>query len=49
MELKQATTEGRAGERVAVDVWRDGARVRLWLPRGPLGIRMRQTRSPPSW
>jgi hypothetical protein len=49
MELKQATIEGRPGERVEVEVWRDGSSVRLWLPRGPLGIRMRQTRSPPSW
>ncbi len=49
MELKQATTEGIAGERVLLEVWRDGSRVRLWLPRGPLGIRMLQTRSPPSW
>jgi hypothetical protein len=48
-ELKQATTEGRPGERVELEVLRDGSRVRVWLPRGPLGIRMQQTRSPPSW
>jgi hypothetical protein len=47
MELKRATTQGRAGERVEVVVLRDGERVRLWLPRGPLGIRMRQASRPP--
>jgi len=49
MELKQATTEGTPGERVALEVWRDGSRVRVWVPRGPLGIRMRPTRRPPPW
>jgi hypothetical protein len=46
-ELKQATLEGTAGERVEVVVVRDGSRARLWIPRGPLGIRMRQARRPP--
>jgi len=49
MELKQATTEGKAGERVAIEVWRDGSRFRVWLPRGPIGIRMDQQRRPPLW
>jgi hypothetical protein len=49
MELKHATTEGTAGERVEVEVLRDGARVRLWVPRGPLGIRLQQARRPPPW
>jgi hypothetical protein len=49
MELKEATTEGTAGERVEVEVLRDGARVRLWVPRGPLGIRLEQTRRSPPW
>lgn len=48
-ELKQATLEGRAGERVAIEVLRDGSRVRIWVPRGPIGIRMRQARRPPPW
>jgi hypothetical protein len=48
-ELKQATTEGRPGERVELEVLRDGSRIRVWLPRGPIGIQMRQTRSPPAW
>src|SRR5512134_191352 len=49
MELKQATTEGTPGERVALEVLREGSRIRIWVPRGPLGIRMQQTRRPPSW
>jgi len=49
MELKQATTEGRAGERVAVELWREDSRVRVWLPRGPIGIRMDPQRRPPLW
>lgn len=48
-ELRHATTEGRAGDRTPLEVLRDGSRVRLWVPRGPLGIRMRQTRRPPPW
>jgi hypothetical protein len=49
MELKRATTEGRAGERVEVELLRDGSRERVWVPRGPLGIRMRQASRPPPW
>jgi hypothetical protein len=48
-ELKQATTEGRAGERVELVVVRDGSQERLWVPRGPLGIRMRPASRPPPW
>jgi hypothetical protein len=48
-ELKRATTEGTAGERVEIVVLRDGARARLWVPRGPLGIRMRPESRPPVW
>ncbi len=36
--LQQATGEGRAGETVALDVDRGGERIRLYPPRGPLGI-----------
>lgn len=49
MELKQATIEGTPGERVALEVLREGSRVRVWLPRGPIGIQMRQSRRPPPW
>jgi len=47
-ELRQATLEGQAGATVAVEVERGGERVRLIVPRGPLGIRMaRATEEPP--
>jgi serine protease Do len=39
-ELRDATTEGRAGELVAIEVQREGesdAR-RVFVPRGPIGI-----------
>lgn len=49
MELKRATTEGAAGERVEIVVLRDNSRTRVWIPRGPLGIRMRQASRPPAW
>ena len=49
MELKRATTEGTVGERVELVVLRDGSRVRLWVPRGPLGVRMRPEVRPPPW
>jgi hypothetical protein len=48
MELKAATTEGTAGERVELVVLRDGQRERLFVPRGPLGIRMRPESRPPA-
>jgi hypothetical protein len=48
-ELKHATTVGTAGERVPLEVLRDGSRVRVWVPRGPLGIRMQQASRPPPW
>jgi hypothetical protein len=48
-ELKHATTEGRPGERVEIVVRREGSRERLWIPRGPLGIRMRPASRPPPW
>lgn len=46
-ELQQATAAGRAGATVAVDVLRDGVRRRFYLPRGPLGARLRAARRPP--
>ena len=45
--LREATTVGRAGESVAVDVVRSGERLRLYLPRGPLGVRLEELRQPP--
>jgi S1-C subfamily serine protease len=47
-ELKEATSDGRAGSTVAVDVWRQGERERVYLPRGPLGVQLLPTRRPPS-
>jgi hypothetical protein len=39
-ELREATTQGRAGELVAVEVQRDGENAprRIFVPRGPIGI-----------
>lgn len=46
-ELLEATRGGRAAESVALDVVRDGERVRIRLPRGPLGVRLRRHRREP--
>jgi len=47
-ELRSATTDGELGELVPVQLRRpDGSRVQIWLPRGPLGIRMGLTRADP--
>ncbi len=45
IELRDATTGGRAGELVSVEVQRaeDPAPLRLFVPRGPLGVRMTPT------
>jgi hypothetical protein len=43
-ELQRATTEGQRGERVAVDVLRDGERVRIYAERGPIGAKLRGAR-----
>ncbi len=44
-ELRDATTGGREGELVSVEVQRaeDPAPLRLFVPRGPLGVRMTPT------
>lgn len=39
-ELKQATVQGQVGDRVAIDVLRNGERVRIYVARGPLGARL---------
>lgn len=39
-ELKAATSEGELGEYVNMDISRDGLLMSLWVPRGPLGVRL---------
>ncbi|MBL1292316.1 MAG: PDZ domain-containing protein [Thiotrichales bacterium] len=39
-DLRNATSEGEAGETVAVEVLRDDAIVQLYVPRGPLGVQL---------
>lgn len=46
-ELQQATTQGERGEYVNVNVLRDGQMLNLWIPRGPLGVRLGATRREP--
>ncbi|MDH3211714.1 MAG: PDZ domain-containing protein [Myxococcales bacterium] len=46
-ELKQATTEGKPGATVAVEIRRGDQSLRFYLPRGPLGITMRSDVQPP--
>jgi len=46
-DLRGATTEGEPGELVPVQVRRGGGVVELWLPRGPIGIRLDSTRVEP--
>jgi hypothetical protein len=46
-ELQSATAAGLAGELVTVTVLRGGQRMQVYVPRGPLGIRLRAERSHP--
>ena len=46
--LRDATTGGRPGESVPVDVARGGERIRLYVPRGPLGVRLEELRQRPA-
>jgi hypothetical protein len=46
-ELQQATSRGERGEYVNVAVLRNGQLVNLWIPRGPLGIRLSSARVKP--
>lgn len=39
-ELQDATTKGERGEYVNVSVMRNGQLMNMWLPRGPLGVRL---------
>ncbi|MBK1644739.1 hypothetical protein CKO25_08775 [Thiocapsa imhoffii] len=43
-ELRRKTTEGEAGELVAVRLRRDGAVIDTWIPRGPLGVTLDSAR-----
>ncbi len=40
LELASLTAEGRQGETTPLDVLRDGRRLRVYVPRGPLGVRI---------
>lgn len=46
-ELQQATTEGQLGDYVSLGVMRDGVELSMWLPRGPLGVRLGSARLDP--
>lgn len=46
-DLRGATSDGARGELVPVQVRRDGGMVELWLPRGPIGIRLDSARLEP--
>lgn len=46
-ELREATAEGDINETVAIEVERGGRRMQLFVPRGPLGIRMTSTSQAP--
>ena len=47
-ELRELTTFGAAGETTAIDVLRDGELLRLYVPRGPLGVRLEPIRQRPA-
>jgi membrane-associated protease RseP (regulator of RpoE activity) len=46
-ELQDATTWGERGEYVNITVLRNGELVNLWIPRGPLGVRLGSARIKP--
>ncbi len=46
-ELQQATTRGNRDEYVSLSVMRDGQETLLWVPRGPLGVRLSMMRVNP--
>ena len=47
-ELRDETTAGAAGETTPVDVVRDGESLRLYVPRGPLGIMVEPSSQEPA-
>ncbi len=46
--LRDATTQGRAGETVEVEVVRGDEVMRVFVPRGPLGVRLTETQMRPT-
>lgn len=46
-ELRRATSQGEAGRLVELALDRGGERVRVYVPRGPLGIRLGSQRAKP--
>ena len=46
-ELKRNTSKGNLDEYVNVDILRDGQLMNLWMPRGPLGVRLGVVRMEP--
>jgi hypothetical protein len=46
-ELQDATRSGEAGALVSIEVVRDAEKLRTYLPRGPLGVRLRPVRRMP--
>ncbi|MEA1051661.1 PDZ domain-containing protein [Lamprobacter modestohalophilus] len=47
-DLRSATSAGARGELVPVQVRRDGQVVEVWMPRGPIGIRLDAARVDPN-
>jgi hypothetical protein len=47
-ELRDETTAGSAGETTPVDVVRDGESLRVYVPRGPLGVILEPSSQEPS-
>lgn len=47
-DLVAATHDGTGGEAIQLEVIRDGARVEVSVPRGPLGLRIAATRADPA-
>lgn len=46
-ELQNASTQGTRDEYISVTVFRNGQLTNLWMPRGPLGVRLGSTRVKP--
>ena len=46
-DLMRATTQGEAGDPVPVELLRESKTVRVYLPRGPIGVRLRAERRVP--
>ena len=46
-ELRKATQGGEAGELIAVELQREGERIRVFVPRGPLGVTLKADRRAP--